>query len=169
MKYIIFLLLISSTLSCKNKQHAAGSADANGTGQASTTMSPPPQADTVVPPKPIKASPDEINPDTVVNLQSDEDPIRFVVLFYSIGEGSEFDLIKEFESSIKSYGSTIGKEIDYQKLSWGREGETDFCIRLTELNVSQKVDFIEKSRALLKKGKWVNIYENYVCPKRRIR
>ena len=166
MNYIISFILLVALVTCKNKQPASSS---NGSEHVSVGMQDPPPTDTVTPPKPIQASPNEQNTDTVVNLQGNDGNMRLVVLFYSIGEGSEFNLIKEFENSIKNYAASIGKEIDFRKQSWGREGETDFCLPLTELNVSQQVDFVTKSKSLLQKGKWVNIYENYPCPKRRIR
>ncbi len=91
---------------------------------------------------------------------------RLVVLFFSIGEGAEYPLITAFEDSIGSYSQKIGKNIDYQKKIWGREGETDFCMSLSELTRSEQDEFIDRTKTQLKKARWVNIFENYACPKR---
>jgi hypothetical protein len=89
-----------------------------------------------------------------------------VVIFYSIGEGAEFQYISAFEDSIKNYSGKINKNIDYQRKAWGREGETDFCVPLIELTKQEKEEFISKIKATLKSAKWVNIFENHDCPKR---
>ena len=87
-------------------------------------------------------------------------------MFYSIGEGIDFNMSNAFEDSIGSYSLKIGKPIDYKKTPWGREGEIDFCLKLNELTPSEQKVFISEIRNQLKKAKWVNIFENYPCPDR---
>ncbi len=91
---------------------------------------------------------------------------RLVIMFYSIGQGSEYFLSNAFEDSIGSYSLKFGKNIDYKKTLWGREGEIDFCLKLNELTTSEQEEFIALTRAQLKSAKWVNIFENYPCPAR---
>ena len=107
--------------------------------------------------------------DSIPEFKIDSNTCRLVIVFYSIGEGSEFPIFNAFEDSIGSYSQKIGKTIDYMKTSWGREGETDFCLKLNELSQTEQEDFISKTRLQLKIAKWVHIYENYPCPPRRRR
>ena len=98
-----------------------------------------------------------------------EENYRLIVSFYSIGSGAEHDFIEKFEVSIGDFSQEVHKNIDYEKASWGREGETDFCLRLSELNPSQQNTMIARTQEILKSAKWVHIYENQPCrhhPKR---
>ena len=113
--------------------------------------------------------------DTASSLpkQGDSDAItangnssRLVVFFYSIGSGAETQLIKGFEDSVSVWSSRFGKKVSYQKTPWGREGETDFCMELSELGPDQQVQFVGWTRDYLKKGQWVRIFENHACPPR---
>ena len=104
--------------------------------------------------------------DSISEIKSDTNNCRLVIMFYSIGEGIDFPLSNAFEDSIGSYSLKIGKTIDYKKTHWGREGETDFCLKLNELTESEQKDFISQTRIQLKSAKWVNIYEYYPCPAR---
>lgn len=103
---------------------------------------------------------------TSVKNEADSANYRLVIMFYSIGEGIENEYITAFEDSISGFSSRIGKNINFEKMSWGREGETDYCFQLRELTDSEKMDFIDQTRLLFKKAKWVNIYENYPCMRR---
>ena len=89
--------------------------------------------------------------------------VRLVVSFYSIGSGVEFALVNAYEDSIGAYAGRLGKTIDYKKAHWGREGETEFCLKLKELNPSQQTDFVLYTKDVLKKAKWVHINEHELC------
>ncbi len=94
---------------------------------------------------------------------------RLVVAFYSEASGVDDKAIIRFEDSIGEYSGSLGINIDYEKTHWGREGETDFCLELSELNAQQQADFVAKTRELLKTAEHVNIYENEPCRHRRPR
>lgn len=91
------------------------------------------------------------------------DLYRLTVSFYSIGSGTENEFITGFEDKIGSFAGKVGKNIDYEKSHWGREGETDFCLRLTELSKAEQDEFITMTRNYLKDAKWVHINENQLC------
>ena len=112
-----------------------------------------------------------INKETNIQTQNKADTTvsRLVITFYSIGSGSEYALCKELEDSIESYSLKVGKTIDYKKTSWGREGEIDVCLKLNELSQEEREDFVVHTKTMLKKGKWVNIYDNKPCPIRMVR
>jgi hypothetical protein len=103
--------------------------------------------------------------DTVV--KPDSSKYTLVIMFYSIGEGIDFEAVKTYEDSISAFSARIGKNIDYQINPWGREGETDFCMQLIELTDVEKAQFIAQTKMQLKKAKLVNIYENYPCKHRK--
>ncbi len=100
---------------------------------------------------------------------SNADNYRLTVVFFSIGMGTDGPNLLKFEESIGKYAGEIGKTIDYERTNWGREGETDFCLRLNELNASQQAEFVARTKELLKTAKWVNIYENRPCQHKRKR
>ncbi len=104
--------------------------------------------------------------DSISENKIDTNNCRLVILFYSIGNGTEFSISNAFEDSIGSYSLKIGKTIDYKKTAWGPEGETDFCLKLNELTPVERLEFISMARSQLKIAKWVNIFENYPCPVR---
>lgn len=94
-----------------------------------------------------------------------EDPanVRLVVDFYSDGSGSDYKSIIAYEDSLGAYSARLKKTIDYLKKPWGREGETEFCLKLNELNPVQQTEFIAFTRKFLKTAKFVNIFENHPC------
>ena len=100
-------------------------------------------------------------------IKADSTKYTLVIMFYSIGEGIENEYVRALEDSISSFSAQIKKNIDYQKTSWGREGETDFCMQLFELTDVEKAQFISQMKMQLKKAKWVNIFENYPCMHRK--
>ncbi|HRH67214.1 MAG TPA: hypothetical protein PLU53_13005 [Bacteroidia bacterium] len=97
------------------------------------------------------------------------DTYRLTVVFFSIGMGTDGPSLLRFEESIGTYSAEIGKNIDYERANWGREGETDFCLRLNELSSAQQAEFVARTKELLKSAKWVNIYENKPCQHKRPR
>ena len=132
MKIIVYLTLcgiLFSGVSCKNKKGASLSAPTTAETQTTT---PPPGA---------------------------EDNYRFIVSFYSSGEGSDYKTKEEFDKFLNSYS----KKIAFEGVPWGREGEFDYCFKLNELSSSEQTDFIKKSKELLEKSKLVSVDENQKC------
>jgi hypothetical protein len=94
---------------------------------------------------------------------------RLVISFYSVASGVDYPYVLKFEDSIGEYAGELGINIDYEKTHWGREGETDFCMELTELTSEQQADFVNRTRKLLESAEHVKIYENEPCRHRRSR
>lgn len=92
-----------------------------------------------------------------------EDLYRFSVVFFSIGSGTENSYMIAFEDFIGTFSGKVGKNIDYEKTPWGREGETDYCLRLNELTPQEQVNFIAEANKVLSGAKWVHVYENQTC------
>lgn len=114
--------------------------------------------------KAVKASPSETMTRSELKTDSITDDLyRLTVSFYSIGMGTENDFIQRFEDSIGTFSGKVNKTIDYSKNSWGREGETDFCLKLNELSEKEQLEFIQETRKLLQDAKWVHVNENAPC------
>ena len=88
-----------------------------------------------------------------------EDNYRLVVSFYSEGQGTDLKTKDEFVKLINGNA----KKISYEPTSWGREGETDYCLKISELSSAEQTDFVRKAKELLGKSKLVHVDENAKC------
>src|SRR2546430_1712134 len=88
-----------------------------------------------------------------------DDSYRLVVSFYSEGGGVDMKTKDEFEKFLNSNA----KKIAFEPTRWGREGETDYCLKLSELSSSEQADFVKKAKELLSKTKLVHFDENAKC------
>ena len=88
---------------------------------------------------------------------------RFIVSFISIGGGIDRDARDQFTNFILEFGNRNETVINAEIMKWGREGETDFCLKLKELNTSQQEQFVKETKTLLENRKLVRFYENEKC------
>jgi hypothetical protein len=88
-----------------------------------------------------------------------DDNYRLVVSFYSEGQGTDYKTKEEFEKFLNSQT----KKISFEPTIWGREGETDYCLKLSELTSAEQMDFVRKAKDLLSKSKLVHVDENAKC------
>ena len=84
---------------------------------------------------------------------------RLSVSFYSIGGGTDSEAIQKLNHFLTSYKPTIANETS----RWGREGEVNYCFRLSELSKKDQVKFIEEVKKLLASSQLVRIEENKEC------
>ena len=84
---------------------------------------------------------------------------RLVVSFFSIGEGIDGKTKAEFENFLNNYP----KKINYHPSHWGREGETDYCLLLSELSSEEQASFISQAKELLSNSNKIHISENSEC------
>jgi len=117
----------------------------------------------------IPANLNEENKSNKPEIKIDSTIYSLVVSFYSIGSGIDFNVAKEYNQMLSSYTTSEGFLLDFDKVSWGREGETDFCIRLNNFSKKEKEIFIEKSQRILKKTERVHTKENASCRQKRPR
>ena len=161
----LLIISIASTffMACKSNKETAASAEKTTTEQVKTSETKDQAAATAT-------TPEAVVPETKIKADSvKEDNYRFTVVFFSIGEGTENKYMTAFEDFIGVFAGKVGKNIDYEKTGWGREGETDYCLRLNELTPKEQTDFIDQTKEVLKGAKWVHVYENQPCmhkPKR---
>lgn len=151
MKTIIHfhLIIISSVLlsvdSCKNKKSATTTSSANTTTQQQTTTT--------------TSTTTTITNSSTSTTPKDDTMIRFVVSFFSNGEGIDRKVHDAFVKFLDSYP----KKISYAPKHWGREGEIDYCLALTELSAAEQTEFVKKANELLAKSKLVHQKENSIC------
>jgi hypothetical protein len=90
---------------------------------------------------------------------------RFTVSFISKGGGIDHKAKKQFGEFIAQFNSNNKVGIEPKLVSWGREGETDYCLKLTGLNAVQQIKFIADTKELLKASNNVRYNENCTCKK----
>ena len=149
------LIVISSVLlsidSCKSKKEATTTSPAAySQPQTTTTSSPAPQPQTT--PPNTSSSPQSVN-------LSKDDNVRFVVSFYSVASGIDSKVNDEFVKFMDSYP----KKFAYTPKHWGREGEIDYCLALSELSSAEQAEFVKKATDILSKSKLVHQKENAKC------
>ncbi len=95
--------------------------------------------------------------------QAREQTARLVISFYSICCGIDHKAQDELDKFIRRYEKTKRKQLTKTSARWGREGEIDYCLKLSELSPREQKRFISQVRLLLKKSKLVRINENAAC------
>ena len=88
---------------------------------------------------------------------------RLVVSFTSICCGIDREAKEKLDDFITKYEKTNGKQLATSSVKWGREGEIDYCLKLSELSRKQQKTFISQVRSLIGKSKLVEIRENAEC------
>ena len=104
---------------------------------------------------------------TTNSTQTNEGIYRFNVSFISIGSGTDGKARQQFLDFIKEYETKNSVKIVYEIANWGREGETDYCLKLSELKTDEQNKFIADSKELLKNSKLVRYTENSTCKNKR--
>lgn len=99
--------------------------------------------------------------------QAGEQTQRLVVSFYSICCGIDHQAREKLDKFINNYEKAKGKQLTRSAVRWGREGEIDYCLKLSELSPREQKRFIAKVRSLLKRSKLVHINENVACQSER--
>ena len=90
-----------------------------------------------------------------------------VVSFYSIGSGIDRPVAQEFDYLVKDFQEQFGEDFIAERVSWGREGEVDYCIQLDKLKSTSKESFKSRAESILKKTERVHSKENAPCIRRR--
>ena len=104
---------------------------------------------------------------TTNSTQTNEGIYRFNVSFISIGSGTDGKARQQFLDFIKEYETKNSVKIVYEVANWGREGETDYCLKLSELKTDEQNKFIADSKELLKNSKRVRYTEYSTCKNKR--
>ena len=96
--------------------------------------------------------------------ESDSDNVYALrVSFFSIGSGIDRKTRLQYEQFIKEFEQKNKVSILLDTTTWGKEGEIDFCIKLTGLSIELQQQFIQSTKDKTKDSKLVRLYENTVC------
>lgn len=96
---------------------------------------------------------------TVVS-ESQTEKYRLIISFISKGAGTD----GEKRQAILDYIEKHPKKPVNKTVHWGREGETDYCLNLTELSKSSQETFIAEIKKIAGNSSLIFISENAVCP-----
>jgi hypothetical protein len=111
-----------------------------------------------------KKSTENSNSEFEANSETTADSIYSLrVSFISIGSGTDRKARKEYEQFIIQFEQSNKVTVLLEKANWGKEGEIDFCIKLTGLSNDLQKQFIQGTKDNLKDSKLVRIYENTSC------
>ncbi len=97
---------------------------------------------------------------------SSDNIYRFNISFISIGSGIDGKARQDFLNFISEYETKNNIQLEMETVKWGREGETDYCTKLSQLNSDEQVKFISSIKELTKTSKLVRYSENTTCKKR---
>lgn len=92
---------------------------------------------------------------------------RLVVSFISIGSGIDATAKSSFDELITKTQKETGKSVDNTPAAWGREGEVDYCMTLTNLSKEQQTKFVAETKKILSGNSLVFITENSECKHKR--
>ena len=88
---------------------------------------------------------------------------RLIASFISKGAGVNRTKVEALMNIVEKHP----KKPVYEKISWGREGEMDFCFQLNEMKASEQTAFINQIKKELNEGDMVFITENTECSHQR--
>jgi len=88
---------------------------------------------------------------------------RFTVSFISIGSGTDKNAKQQFIQFIQQFNEKNNVKVNAEIANWGREGETDYCLKLSELNKQQQNQFLTETKEVLKNSALVRYEENCIC------
>lgn len=82
---------------------------------------------------------------------------RFIVSFISKASGIDYNSREKLIDYLDS------NKIEYNKVSWGREGEIDYCLALSDIDEARQTQLIEEIKALLELSNLIRYKENTSC------
>jgi hypothetical protein len=158
MKLICLIIPFSIffTLSCKSPQ------------QAQEPPAPPITANTSNDAVIVNNGQAEVASNPGQNMQTSKDTrYRFIISLISIGEGTDRNAKEILDATLNSWKTSQKKEIVFEEIHWGREGEVDFCFQLKELSGEQQVQFMNELKEKFKGHDLVQFAENEPCAHKR--
>lgn len=95
--------------------------------------------------------------------QTETTNMRLIVSFISIGSGTDGEARKQLDAYLGEYQTKNKVSLDVKMTKWGREGEIDYCFKLSELKDKEQSSFIKEVQDLLKNSTLVRYTENSPC------
>lgn len=88
---------------------------------------------------------------------------HFTVSFISIGAGPDTKARMAYDQYIAAFEQKNKVQLSVEKVNWGREGETDYCFDLNNLNNKQQTIFVAESKAKLSESKLIRFSQKMTC------
>ena len=87
---------------------------------------------------------------------------RLVIAFNSTGSGIDWEAQAKLNEFINQYQKWIGKQILYQTVQVGREGELEMRFKLREIDAEEQTQFVSQVKRILNADQHptVKVYEN---------
>lgn len=104
---------------------------------------------------------------TTVSANAENNNNSLLVSFFSIGSGIDYKIKDKYDSFIKQFEQQRGIKLSNEISHLGKEGETDYCFNLSELNSKDKEQFVNDSKNILKQSSLVRIEENTNCKNKK--
>ena len=104
---------------------------------------------------------------TSQNINTPDTIYRLSVSFISIGAGTDKKAKQQYDQYIIQYKQKNKIKLNYEIVNWGREGEIDYCFKLSELNKNQQDLFVTETKETLKSSSLVRFKENTTCRQKR--
>ncbi len=90
-----------------------------------------------------------------------------IISFYSKGEGIDQKSKDKFDEFLANFENKNNLQNYKYAVSWGREGEIDYCLNLTRLSAENKEKFIKEAKNLRQDSDLVHLSENAPCSRAR--
>ncbi len=90
-----------------------------------------------------------------------------VVSFISIGQGVDQEAIEQFNRFITGFETENKVTLNIEKIPWGREGEVDYCIDLSQIDEKIAQKFLTKTNELLSNNNLIKVEKNAPCVHKR--
>ena len=90
-----------------------------------------------------------------------------LISFSSVCCGINSGAREKLDGFVSDYEKRKGERLKKETVYWGKEGEIDYCFKLSELSAKEKRTFVAAVRALLKDAELVRIVENARCANRQ--
>lgn len=97
------------------------------------------------------------------HLQEATSDYRLIVSFISFANGIDYESKNKIVEFISDYEEKKGVNIAKEVIHWGREGEVDYCFKLTEISQSEQKKFISKIKLLSLESQRIQLRENSPC------
>lgn len=91
------------------------------------------------------------------------DTLRLIISLISKGEGIDRNAMSDINLHLQTTMSQTKRPLQYVLVFWGREGETDVCFRLKDLDAIQQQSFAEDMREIFANRPLVIVSENVPC------
>jgi hypothetical protein len=94
---------------------------------------------------------------------AEADTVRLLISFGSQCCGTDHQALEEVSKAVSALERQTGRSLAQERISWGKEGEFNLCLPLTELDVAGQRLFVARIKTALVKSKLTQVLENAPC------